>query len=98
MPKRLHQHACLALAALITWQVAGAQQSVLLADRFIAGRPDAMRVVRIVGKFQSEALMAEHLRLTWGFERLTERQATDVGKSLTLRDVLVSVDLNANGD
>jgi hypothetical protein len=74
-----------------------AQERLYLADKYIWGPPDGVRAVRISGKFNSRELMVAKLKLDLVVGTVPDARSPTRERVLTLGDILVSMDLNANG-
>lgn len=94
--RALIQIATLLLVAL-PLQAAAPQERLFLADKFIWSGEGGVRAVRIFGKFNSRELMVENLALDHEVGRLSDLRNSSALRVWTLGDILVSMELNANG-
>ncbi len=85
------------LMAVLPLQAAAPQERLFLADKFIWTGEGGIRAVRIFGKFNSRELMVENLALDHEVGRLPDLRNSSTVRVWTLADILVSMELNANG-
>jgi hypothetical protein len=91
-------HASFFLLIFFASTVALGQSRILLSDEYLWTGEEGTRVVRISGKFQSEEAMTETLNLTARIGRFSDRVWPHEERDWRLKDVLLSMDLNGNGN
>jgi len=71
--------------------------NILVADAYYWSGPEGNLGIEITGKFQSEEGLKNILSLSSEIGLFKDRRYPSKERNWTLRDVLISVDLNANG-